>query len=57
MTVMGLLWASSHPEVVRVLSSFFKGLFVTQLSMPRPWNLSDVTKLLTAITLAELGGF
>ena len=56
-TVMGLLLASSHPEVIRVLPSFFKGLFVTQLPMPRPWDLSDVTKLLTTITFAELGGF
>ncbi len=56
-TVTDLLLASSHPEVVRVLPSFFKGLFVTQLPMSRPWDLSDVTKMLTAITNAELGGF
>lgn len=56
-TVMGLLLASSHSEVIRVLPSFFKGLFVTQLPMPRPWDPSDVTKLLTTITFAELGGF
>lgn len=56
-TVTGLLMASSHPEVVRVLPSFFKGLFVPQLPMPRPWDPSDATKLLTAITFAGLGGF
>jgi hypothetical protein len=55
--VTGLLLASSHPEVARVLPSFFKGLFVPQLSMPRPWDPSDATKLLTAITFAGLGGF
>ncbi len=33
-TVTGLLLASSHPEVVRVLPSFFKGLFVTHSLCP-----------------------
>lgn len=56
-TVTGLLMASSHPEVIRVLPSFFKGLIVPQFPMLRPWDPSDVTKLLTAITFAGLVGF
>ena len=56
-TLVGLLWASTHPDVLRVLPDFAKGLFVPQSSMPRPWDPSDATKLLTAITFAGLGGF
>ena len=57
LTLVGLLWASAHPDALRVLPSFLKGLFVPQLPMPRPWDPNDATKLLTAITFAGLGGF
>jgi hypothetical protein len=52
-----LIWASANPEVVNALPAFVKGLFVPDLSMPRPWDPADATKLLTAITFAGLGGF
>ncbi len=57
LTLVGLLWASTHPDAIRVLPSFIHGLFVPQLPMPRPWDPNDATKLLTAITFAGLGGF
>lgn len=56
-TLAGLLWASAHPEALRVLPAFLKGLLVPQWPMPRPWDPDDATKLLTAITFAGLGGF
>ncbi|MGH7772007.1 MAG: Nramp family divalent metal transporter [Candidatus Binatia bacterium] len=56
-TLVGLIWASAHPDALAVLPSFLKGLFVPQSSMPRPWDPADATKLLTAITFAGLGGF
>jgi hypothetical protein len=57
LTLVGLLWASAHPDVLRALPSFLKGLFIPQWPMPRPWDSSDATTLLTAITFAGLGGF
>lgn len=57
LTLVGLLWASAHPEALRVLPAFLKGLFVPDLPMARPWDPADATKLLTAITFAGLGGF
>jgi hypothetical protein len=56
-TLAGLLWASSHPDALRVFPEFLKGLFVPPSTMPRPWDPADATKLLTAITFAGLGGF
>ncbi len=56
-TLLGLIWASTHPDALRVLPSFLTGLFVPQFPMPRPWDPDDATKLLTAITFAGLGGF
>src|SRR2546427_1799028 len=57
LTLVGLLWASAHPDVLKALPSFLKGLFIPQWPMPRPWDSSDATTLLTAITFAGLGGF
>ncbi len=57
LTLAGLLWASANVETIHVLPAFVKGLFVPDLSMPRPWDSGDATKLLTAITFAGLGGF
>lgn len=57
LTLLGLLWASAHPEALQVLPAFARGLFVPQWPMPRPWDPADATKLLTAITFAGLGGF
>jgi hypothetical protein len=56
-TVVGLLSASAHAEVLKALPSFLRGLIVPQWPMPRPWDPADATKLLTAITFAGLGGF
>jgi hypothetical protein len=56
-TLVGLLWACANGEVLRALPPFVKALFVADLSMPRPWDPGDATKLLTAITFAGLGGF
>jgi len=56
-TVAGLLWACLQSEVLRSAPSFLKGLFGPHSPMPHPWDTSDATKLLTAITFAGLGGF
>ena len=56
-TLVGLLWASANAEALHALPSFVKGLFIPELTMPRPWDRADATKLLTAITFAGLGGF
>ncbi|MDH3444175.1 MAG: Nramp family divalent metal transporter [Deltaproteobacteria bacterium] len=56
-TVVGLLWASANQEALRVLPAFLKALIIPPASMPRPWDPTDATKLLTAITFAGLGGF
>ncbi|NIO07089.1 MAG: hypothetical protein GTO40_03505 [Deltaproteobacteria bacterium] len=57
LTLVGLVWASAHPDALQVLPAFLRGLFIPDLSMPRPWDPKDATKLLTAITFAGLGGF
>lgn len=57
LTVVGLVWASLHPDALRALPAFVQGLFIPQWPMPRPWERADATKLLTAITFAGLGGF
>jgi len=57
LTLVGLLWASAHPDVLKMIPSFLKGLFIPQWPMPRAWDPADATKLLTAITFAGLGGF
>jgi hypothetical protein len=57
LTVVGLLWASANAEALRAIPAFSRGLVIPDLSMPRPWDPSDATKLLTAITFAGLGGF
>ncbi|HEX7231562.1 MAG TPA: Nramp family divalent metal transporter, partial [Candidatus Binatia bacterium] len=57
LTLIGLLWASANGEALHALPDFIKGLFIADLSMPRPWDSADATKLLTAITFAGLGGF
>jgi hypothetical protein len=56
-TLVGLLWASAHPDVLSALPAFAKGLFIPERPMPRPWDPKDATTLLTAITFAGLGGF
>jgi hypothetical protein len=57
LTVVGLVWACTSPEVVKVIPDFWGGIFGPPDSMPRPWDPSDATKLLTAVTFAGLGGF
>ncbi len=56
-TVAGLLWACLQPDVLQATPRFFAGLFGISGPPPRPWDRSDGTKLLTAITFAGLGGF
>jgi hypothetical protein len=56
LTLVGLLVAASHPDVLATLPRFFKGLILPH-SLSRPWEAGDATKLLTAITFAGLGGF
>jgi len=57
LTVFGLLWASANVEVLKAVPAFANGLIFPDLSLPRPWDPADATKLLTAITFAGLGGF
>ncbi|MBI2988608.1 MAG: Nramp family divalent metal transporter [Deltaproteobacteria bacterium] len=57
LTLVGLLWASAHPDALKMMPSFLKGLLAPQWPMPRAWDPADATKLLTAITFAGLGGF
>lgn len=57
LTLVGLVWASAHPEALRAIPAFLEGLVVPQWPLPRPWDPNDATKLLTAITFAGLGGF
>src|SRR5919106_2525528 len=57
LTIIGLVWASANAEVLHALPAFIRALFIPDLSMPRPWDSADATKLLTAITFAGLGGF
>jgi hypothetical protein len=56
-TLFGLLWASANDEVLSALPAFLRGLTLPQRPMSRPWDPTDATKLLTAITFAGLGGF
>jgi hypothetical protein len=55
-TVIGLVLACSHPEVLRKLPEFLSGL-VLPTAPARPWDAKDAPQLLTAITFAGLGGF
>jgi len=56
-TLVGLVWASANADVLNALPAFLQGLFAPQRPMPRPWDPSDATKVLTAVTFAGLGGF
>lgn len=56
-TVVGLLWACTHPDVRAGLPSFMSGLFVPRWPADRTWDPADATRLLTAVTFAGLGGF
>jgi Mn2+/Fe2+ NRAMP family transporter len=57
LTVIGLIWACTTPSVLEALPEFLAGLSGPTGPMPREWDPSDATKLLTAITFAGLGGF
>lgn len=57
LTVVGLIAACTHPDVVSVLPSFAKGIVGVRGEMPRPWEAGDATILITAITFIGLGGF
>jgi hypothetical protein len=56
-TVVGLLWACLQPAVLAAVPRFLGGLLGPSGPMPRPWDPTDATKLLTAVTFAGLGGF
>lgn len=55
-TVIGLVLACSHGEVLARLPDFLAGL-VRPEAPARPWDPKDAPQLLTAITFAGLGGF
>jgi hypothetical protein len=57
LTVVGLVWACTTPKVLSAVPGFLSGLLGPAGPMPRAWDPSDSTKLLTAITFAGLGGF
>ena len=56
-TVAGLLWACTQPEVRAVVPTFLSALGGPPGPSERAWDVNDSTKLLTAITFAGLGGF
>jgi len=56
-TIVGLLWACTHPEVSAGIPSFARGLVRPQWPEGRSWDPADATRLLTAVTFAGLGGF
>jgi hypothetical protein len=56
-TVVGLLWACTQPEVTAALPTFLSALTGPPGPSDRAWDVNDSTKLLTAITFVGLGGF
>ena len=56
-TLVGLVWACTHPDILKVIPEFSSGLIWPQWPEGRVWDPKDATKLLTAITFAGLGGF
>ncbi len=56
-TGVGLAAACSHPSVREQLPRFLRALAIPEWPPMRPWDPSDATRLLTAITFAGLGGF
>ncbi|HID06100.1 MAG TPA: hypothetical protein EYP10_03020 [Armatimonadetes bacterium] len=60
-TFVGLMIACMQREVLQHLPAFLNGILIPHFppfqSLPRPWDSTDATKLLTAITFAGLGGF
>ncbi|MFQ5596876.1 MAG: Nramp family divalent metal transporter [Nitrospiria bacterium] len=57
LTLIGLVIACAHPDVVSRLPDFSAALFWPNWPADRIWDRGDVTKLLTAVTFAGLGGF
>ena len=55
-TLLGMMMAVAQPEVMSQAPRFLRGL-LWPVPLVRPWDPSDATKLLTAITFAGLGGF
>ncbi|MGH8119984.1 MAG: Nramp family divalent metal transporter, partial [Gammaproteobacteria bacterium] len=52
------VWACLQPEVLGSLPDFLRGMIAPPDGpLPRAWENTDATKLLTAITFAGLGGF
>jgi hypothetical protein len=56
-TLVGLLGACLHPDVRSHAGAFFKALVIPPGRLASPWDPADLTRLLTAITFAGLGGF
>jgi hypothetical protein len=54
-TFAGLLFAVSHPDVIKAVPAFLSGLVSPVQS--RPFENADAERLITAITFAGLGGF
>ncbi len=57
LTLIGLIVACTHPDVLSRLPEFSAALFWPEWPANRPWDHGDITKLLTAVTFAGLGGF
>ncbi|OGR57208.1 MAG: hypothetical protein A3I11_00720 [Elusimicrobia bacterium RIFCSPLOWO2_02_FULL_39_32] len=56
-TLLGLTFSISHPQVLQKIPEFSSALFIPEWPVDRIWETKDATKLLTAITFAGLGGF
>lgn len=56
-TIFGLLWACSQPEVRAVLPTFVRAFGGPPGPSDRGWDVNDSARLLTAVTLVGLGGF
>jgi hypothetical protein len=56
-TVGGLIVACTHPSVLQVLPSFMRAIVWPAWPPLRPFEASDTSTLLTAVTFAGLGGF
>lgn len=56
-TVAGLVIACTHPSVLQVAPEFLRATVVPAWPPTRPFEASDTSTLLTAVTFAGLGGF
>jgi hypothetical protein len=57
LTLVGLLGACMHADVLRVIPQFARGIVYPEMPLPRAWDPADASTLLTAVAFAGLGGF